>query len=45
MSFLGVDETVDHLFVYCERLRGLLGGLREIVWKVEGGFFSHDFFH
>ena len=25
----GVDETLDHLFVYCERLGGLLGCLGE----------------
>lgn len=36
----GVDEAVDHVFVYCERIRGLLGCLRE--WC--DGFRSSHFF-
>ena len=42
-SFCGVDETVDHLFVCCERIRGLLGCLREWCGRL-GEVFSPDVF-
>ena len=35
-----MDETVDHLFVCCERIRGLLGCLREWCGRL-GEVFSH----